>query len=392
VRPAGTYTASVTRRLSILHVIDRNRLNSGSPVQLLSAARALAGRGHRVWVASRPGGDLAAACEEAGITFVALPFRRTFALGSAIELRRFLRKERIEIVHVHKGGPHAVALMASPGLGRRPRVVVNRGVSFPLDRFNRWKYRHPRVAAVVCVADAVREVVLESSGVPRTLVHTIRGGTDVGDFDPIRVDGEAVRGELGIHKGQILVGQVSVRDWKGWSDLLRAFTLTTPGSPELRLLFVGCEPDQERTKVIAAASEAGVADRVLTLPYRRDIPAVLAACDVVVDASHTGTGITGTIREAMALGRSVIATDCGGNRELVVDGEVGLLVPPHDPDALAGALSRWIGDPELRSRLGTAARRRVVEHFSTEHRVDKLEALYQNILNDDALQRSNVER
>ncbi len=374
------------RCLSILQLIDRNRLNSGSTVQLLSATRALAGRGHAVWVASRPGGELSAACEEAGITFVALPFRGPFAVGSAVELRRLLRKERIEIVHVHKGRPHAVALLASTGLGRRPRVVVNRGVSFPLDRFNRWKYRHPRVAAVVCVADAVRKVFLRSSGVPRALVHTIRGGTDVGVFDPIRVDGEAVREELGIQKGQILVGQVSVRDWKGWIDLLRAFTLTAPSSPDLRLLFVGCEPDQERTKVVTAASEAGVGDRVLTLPYRRDMPAVLAACDVVVDASHTGTGITGTIREAMALGRAVISTDCGGNRELVVDGEVGLLVAPRDPGALGGALARLIGDPELRTRFGTAARRRVVEDFSTEQRVDKLETLYQKILNEYALQ------
>ena len=67
------------------------------------------------------------------------------------------------------------------------------------------------------------------------------------------------------------------------------------------------------------------------LPYRRDMPEVLAACDVVVDASWAGTGITGTIREAMALGRPVIASDCGGNSELVTDDECGLIVPPHAP-------------------------------------------------------------
>ena len=78
--------------------------------------------------------------------------------------------------------------------------------------------------------------------------------------------------------------------------------------------------------------------------------------------------------------RAVVATDCGGNRELVVDGEVGLLVPPRDPDAIASALTRLIGDPDLRAQLGAAARRRVVQHFSTEKRIDKLEALYRQIL------------
>jgi glycosyltransferase involved in cell wall biosynthesis len=370
----------MTRRLSILHVIDRNRLISGSTVQMLSAARQLARRGHGVSVGSRPGGDLEAACKEAGVTFFPLSFRGPFDLGSATRLRRFLQKERIEIVHVHKGRPHAVSLIASTGLGWLPRLVVNRGVSFPLDIFNRWKYQHPRVAAVVCVADAVRAVVLGSSGVPHTLVHTIHGGTDVGVFDASRVDGEAVRRELGIHRRQVLVGQVSVRDWKGWSDCIRAFALITSGSPDVRLLFVGCERDRDRTKVIDAARQGRVADRILFLPYRRDMPEVLAACDVVVDASHTGTGITGTIREAMALGRPVIATDCGGNRELVMDGEVGVLVAPRQPDALAAGLSRLIDDPDLRRRLGTAARQRVVEHFSTERRIDRLEVLYREVL------------
>ncbi len=75
----------------------------------------------------------------------------------------------------------------------------------------------------------------------------------------------------------------------------------------------------------------------MTLPSRTDMPDVLAACDVVAEASWAGTGITGTIREAMAMGRAVVATDCGGNRELVVDGEVGLVVPPRDTDALAAS-------------------------------------------------------
>ena len=66
--------------------------------------------------------------------------------------------------------------------------------------------------------------------------------------------------------------------------------------------------------------------RVLTMPYRTDMPQVLAACDIVVDASWAGTGITGTIREAMAIGRAVVATDCGGNRELVGEKEKGVCV------------------------------------------------------------------
>jgi glycosyltransferase involved in cell wall biosynthesis len=366
--------------LRVLHLIDKNRLNTGSVVQMLAAARRLARRGHDVWVGSRTGGDLELACADASLPFLELPLRGSFDPASASRLRKHLRRHETDILHVHKGRAHGVGLVAATGMGRHPRLVVNRGVTFPLDVFNKWKYRHPRVASVVCVADAVRESVIYSGGLRPDSVHTIHGGTDPGIFDPGHAKGATLRHEIGIDPDHIVVGQVSVRDWKGWSDLVAAFALLAARSPAAHLLLVGCEPETERTKVEDAVREAGLAGRVATLPYRSDMPEVLAACDVVVDASWAGTGITGTIREAMAMQRPVVATNCGGNRELVVDGEVGLVVPPRDPDAFAAALTRLIEDPDLRERLGTAARRRVVEHFSTEKRIDKLEALYRRIL------------
>ena len=347
---------------------------------MLEAAKNQARRGHDVWVGSRAGGDLEMACSDVGLPFLELPLRGPWDPASASKLRKHLRRHETDIVHTHKGLTHGVALIACTGVGRRPQLVVNRGVTFPLDVFNKWKYRHPRVASIVCVADAVRDVVIRSAGLKPDSVHTIYGGTDPNVFDPTHTDGARLRSELGIAPDHFLVGQVSVRDWKGWLDLVRALGLLAAQSFATRLLLVGCEPEAERKKVEEAAREAGLGGCTETLPFRTDMPEVLAACDVVVDASWEGTGITGTIREAMALQRPVVASDCGGNRELVIDGEVGLVVPPRDIDALAEALMRLIRDPELRNRLGTTARKRVVEHFSTEKRVFALEVLYRKIL------------
>jgi len=378
VNDAG-YTPRVPEPLSIVHALEKNRLTTGSVVQMMEAARGLAARGHRVTVASRPGGDLEAACAEAGVAFLPLPLRHEVDVRSAAALRRFLKAHPTDVVHVHKGRPHALALMAAAGLGRLPRLVVNRGVSFPLDVFNRLKYHHPRVGAVVCVADAIRDVVIRSGRLRPEKVVTIHAGTDTERFDPQRIDAGRVRRELGLAEDDLLVGQVSVRDWKGWRELMEAFAAVAPGHPTARLLLVGCEPEPEREKVLAAARELGVAGRLITLPYRTDMPEVLAACDVVADASWAGTGITGTIREAMAVERAVVATDCAGNRELVLNDEVGILVPQRDVPALARALDRLLGDPALRERLGRAARRRVVAGFSTGVRLDRLEALYRSL-------------
>jgi glycosyltransferase involved in cell wall biosynthesis len=265
---------------------------------------------------------------------------------------------------------------------------VNRGVSFPLDRFNRWKYRHPRVREVVCVADAVRRVVIESGRLDPDLVHTVYSGTDVERFHPDRVDRSAIRRELGLGPDQPLLCQVSVRDWKGWRNLLDAFAPTHARIPAARLLLVGCDPAPERRKVKAALTELGLADAVFLLGFRRDMPQVLAGCDVVVDASWAGTGITGTIREAMALGRAVVATDSGGNRELVVDGENGLLVPPRDVGSLSAAIEGLLADRALRKRLGTGARRRILDRFTTEHRIDRLQSLYLRLLAGARVRRS----
>jgi glycosyltransferase involved in cell wall biosynthesis len=367
-------------QLKIIHALEKNRLTTGSVVQMLAAAQGLAARGHEVTIVSRSGGDLEAACAGTAVELHPLPLRSAFDLRSALALRRLLRRRAIDLIQVHKGRPHAIALMAAAGLGPRPVVVVNRGVSFPLDRWNRGKYRHPRVGAVVCVAEAVRQEVIRSGRLSPEKVRTIPAGTDLTRFDRSRIDTSKVRSELGLAPEQLLVAQVSVRDWKGWRELLAAFVAVRTEHADARLLLVGCEPGPERSKVLAAAEALGAADALLTLPYRYDMPEVLAACDVVVDASSHGTGITGVIRESMAMERAVIASDCGGNRELVVDQECGLLVPPHDVDALAAGLTRLLSSRARRESMGRAARLRVAGGFSTEYRLDRLEQLYTELL------------
>jgi glycosyltransferase involved in cell wall biosynthesis len=109
---------------------------------------------------------------------------------------------------------------------------------------------------------------------------------------------------------------------------------------------------------------------------------VLAAFDIVVDPSWAGTGITGTIREAMALGKPVVATSVAGNPELVEDGVSGILVSPRDVPMLAAAISRLLRDAELAHHLGAAGQERVHQNFSTAARIARLEALYLRVAHE----------
>ena len=107
-----------------------------------------------------------------------------------------------------------------------------------------------------------------------------------------------------------------------------------------------------------------------------DVLALYAGADVVVSPSVIPDAFSRVVLEAMAAGRAVVATAVGGTPELIEDGESGLLVPRHDPAALAAAIERLLDDPALAARLGAAARRRVQTRFAPEASVERLLALY----------------
>jgi L-malate glycosyltransferase len=374
---------SDTPSLSILQILEKGLFSTGSVVQMFQLARGLARRGHRVAIVSRAGGDVPSRASEEVLDFVALPLKHEFDFGSARRLARVFDEREVDVVHVHKGIAHSVALFATFFTRRRPVIVVNRGVSFPLDAFNRIKY-HLRMDAVVTVCEDIKKVIVASGHLLPGKVNVIYAGVDLERFDPGSTDRDRVRREWGVSPEETLLLQVGAREWKGWKDLIRASAMLAADFPQLKTAVVACEDEAKKAEVTAFAKEQGIADRVLPIGFRSDMPDVLAAAEIVADLSYEGLGITGTLREAMSLGVPVIASAAGGNPELVVDGESGLLVPPRDPAATAAAVRRLLGDAALGSRLARAARLRVEKGFSSEVRLDRIEALYRRLIAERA--------
>ena len=367
-----------TSSLSILQILEKGHFNTGSVVQMFQLAENLKRRGHRVAVVSRGDGQIRERCERAGIDFVALPLRHEFDLSSARRLARLYEERQVRIVHVHKGIAHSVALAATFLGRRRPAIVVNRGVSFPLDMFNRLKY-HVRLGAVVTVCEDIKTVIVRSGRLAPEKVRVIYAGVDLAVFDPGKLDAAKVRREWGIAPDEFLLVQVGAREWKGWKHLVEATAIALPKVPRLRTAIVACKSEEQKKEISDYADGFGVRDRVLPVGFRYDMPEVLSAADAAIDLSYEGLGVTGTIREAMALGKPVIATAAGGNPELVIDQDSGLLVPVRDPRAAAEAIVRLATDgPEAR-RLAGNGRTRVEKGFSSEVRLDRIEALYREL-------------
>jgi glycosyltransferase involved in cell wall biosynthesis len=306
-------------------------------------------------------------------------FRGAADPAGALRLGALLAAERIQVVHAHKGGGRTLTLLARAlrPWTAHPPLIVNRGVSFPMTRPSRWVDGSRLVARIVAVCEAIRADLVRQ-GLPGDKIEVVYSGTDTERFHPDRVDPSGVRAELGLGAGAPLVTQIGIREPKGNDDVVRAFAAVHAARPDARLLLVGARPGK-RAVLDALVAASGLGRAVTIWGYRDDVPEILAASALSVDASHVGLGITGALRESLALGVPVVATDAMGNPELVRDGETGLLVPPRDPAALAAAIRALLGNPSRARALGAAGRRLVEARFSTRAKVDRLDALYRRV-------------
>ena len=364
--------------LRILQLYPKADYYTGAAIQLSELADGLQRRGHEVVAATRPSEVWASRLGQAGITHYGLAMSSEIDLRSVKALVRILRRHRIQIVHAQKGRARTLAILAGLFV-RIPVLILNRGVSFPLNSFNRLGYTTRRVAAIIAVCESIKRGLV-ASGVRADKIHVIYSGTDTDRFSPA-VDGDGIRRELGLGPENFLFTQIGVRSWKGNDDAIDAFALAAARRPLARLLVVGA---RDPRALHDRAALRGVRDRVLVLGYRDNVPEILAGSDCCVDASYAGLGVTGTLREALAVETAVIASNLEGNPELVIDGQTGLLFPPRDVAALAAAMLRMIDDRELVETTAREGRKLVESRFSSRAKLDATEALYRRLRGDSA--------
>ncbi|NMG28306.1 TIGR03087 family PEP-CTERM/XrtA system glycosyltransferase [Aromatoleum evansii] len=247
-----------------------------------------------------------------------------------------------------------------------------------------WMRRlyRPFVTHYIPLSDHLLRYLNASVGVSAAHMTRICNGVDTQRFRPGARGREVLDGSPFEGDELCVIGTVGrLEPIKDPLNLLRAFVHLLRRAPELagrlRLMFVG--DGSLRAELEAEVARAGVGACVWLVGERRDVPEALRAMDVFVLPSRA-EGISNTILEAMACGLPVIATRVGGNAELVLDGETGILVPASDSDALADALARYVGDGGMLRRHGEAGRQRAVEEFSIDGMVARYAQLYESLL------------
>lgn len=347
-------------------------------------AEALGRLGHEVVFAARSDSPPARRALERGIEVVEIAIERSGPIRLARGVRSLaaLARERgIEVFDAHRSEGFLAAVAAARLVDRPIGVVRTRtDIRAPKGHLlNRLLHR--RGAHAISAAGQFMYADFAAIGVDGERIRVVHPGVVVDRFVPgqARAEADDLRARLGAGTGPVvgLVGRLTAV--KGHSVFIDAAAILSRRWPTARFVVSGEEWDVKREDLRARAEAAGIADRVDFLDRLPDVRPLLEALDVVVVASTGSEAVSRIALEAMALARPVVATRVGSLPELL-EGDVGVLVAPGDPEALAEGIGSVLAEPDDAMELGWRGRRRLEEHFSREEAVRATVDLYQEAL------------
>lgn len=361
----------------LVHVIAARTAGGAAAVQVTRLAMQQAQKGISVGVISRPAvvHALGPGC---GVLRSASPFRAPLDPLTILRLRRTFDLWAPAAVHAHGVAALVAARLTLVGKTAVP-LLFTRRLAFPINPVAARLLRSHAVTMVLASCNAVARVVTSSARVSPARVRVCPDGADVPWLDAAAERARELREALGVACASPLVVHEGVRSWRGGGEVLKAWPAVVRRLPDARLLLAGCSVASDRDEVLDLAAEMGVGGTVVVTEAGLDSPELLAAADLVADASWAGAGVSAAIRDAMALGRPVVAVARDGNLELVQAGLTGLLVPPRDAPTLAAALIRLATDRSLAARLSSAARSFIQRAWSLEGQFAELEALHREL-------------
>src|SRR5216117_247429 len=343
----------------------------GQELRIVAESHWLREHGWGALIACQPGSRLFAEARAGAADAAAVRMRGAVDLGALWALRRLMRARGVDLVHTHSSTDSWLGALAAKSLGLP--VVRSRHVSIAI----RSALVYRLADRIVTSGEAVRALVV-AAGIPPERVVAIPPGVDTTRFHPA-VSGAAVRGELRLGAGEPLVGLVAnIRGSKGHNVFLEAAREILRQAPLARFLIVGdgVGYDEVRRRV----SDLGLAEHATMTGFRRDIPEVMAALDVLVLPSIRSEATSQVIPQALAVGTPVVATTVGGSPELVRDGETGRLVPPEDPPALARAVLEILRDPERARAMGRAGQAAISARLTLDASMARTTAVYRELL------------
>jgi L-malate glycosyltransferase len=361
-------------RLRVCHLITGFDTGGAERVLLQTVQRLDSTRFESLIVSLRPPGPLSPTVDRIGVKTFYLGMGRRPGPMTLWRLARVLRRQRVAIVHSYLYDASIAARLA----GRWARVpVVLTSTRAPLEYLPRFAWWLDRFTSrwcqrIIAVSQHTADVIVRVEGISKDKVLVVPNGVDLQRFSP-RSLSEA-RANWRVEEHAFVVGSVGrLSPEKGHRYLLEALAIAKKSIPSLVCLIAGDGP--LRSQLERQARELGLRDVCRFLGEVSQIETVFAALDVTVLPSLF-EGMPNAVLEAMAMGCPVVATAVGGSTELLSQGETGLLVPPADPGALAGAIVRVATSDALRDSMRRRCRAVAEARHGIDGTIRSIEQLY----------------
>jgi glycosyltransferase involved in cell wall biosynthesis len=358
--------------MKVIH-IDMGRHLYGGGRQVVYLLQGLAELPGEHVLVCREGSELAEAVRHPAIRVWALPFRGDLDVGLTGRVRRVIRAERPDLLHVHSRiGGFATAIAGK--LEHIPMVHSRR-----VDNPPHWldlKLRFPLFRRIVTISEGIRQVML-AHGVPEAQLTCVPSAVDTGRYQP-GGDPAAFRRSCGLPEDSVVIGVIAqMIPRKGHEVLFAALPEVLRKHPDVRVLLFGKGPLEPELRRAVAAQ--GLERNVMFAGYRSDMDQVIPCLDVVAHPAWLeGLGVS--LLETAACGVPLIASRAGGMPEIVHPGVNGYLIEPGDSHALTGYLLDLLDHPERRREFGAAGRRLALERFAVGRMVAGNYAVYQEVL------------
>ncbi len=391
--PETTHPKTIASGATVLQILPALETGGAERGTIDVAASVIQAGGRSIVVSS--GGVMVHELTRAGVEHIILPVdsKNPLVMRANIDrLVQIIRNENVDIVHARSRAPAWSALAAARKTGRH-FVTTFHGTYKHGNAIRRW-YNSimTRGQRVIAISDFIAGHVRQVYGVPVSKIRVIHRGVDIGRFDPSRVSQERMiklaekwRLPDGV---PVIMLPGRLTKWKGQQVFIDAIKILD--RQDIQCLIVGSDQGREgyRRKLLSAIESAGLNRLVHVIDNCDDMPAAYMLTDVVVSASTEPEAFGRVVAEAQALGRPVIATDHGGARETVIEGETGWLTPPGDAAALAATINTVLEQPP--TARGTYAARAVAhirDNFTKEGMCAKTIAVYDEVLAEPPISR-----
>jgi glycosyltransferase involved in cell wall biosynthesis len=371
----------VKKKIKVLQAIRQGSVGGGES-HVLSLVGALDKELFEPIVLSFTDGAMITRLQQMGIRHYVIPSLKPFDVSCWMRVKSLIQEEGIDIVHAH-GSRAASNLFLPARMSGRPLLYTIHGWSFHDDQ--PFLQKNLRVLSERLLTGGTKANISVSASNQETGVKHFRGfkstvinnGIDLDRFNPDLVL-STVREELNIPAYHTVVGYIArITLQKDPLNMIRAFKEVLRTQKNITLLVVG-EGDL-LPETIALAQQEGIMEHIRFQPFRSDVPALLQAIDIFCLPS-LWEGLPIGLLEAMAMRKAVIVTAVDGSKEIVQDGENGLVVPAQDPLQLAAAITRLHQDIPLRTALQNAAAVTVNQHYCVDGMARQVETLYQGVL------------